>query len=130
MGQPPPRPISRSKLNAIRQHPCDGVPRFEVRGSVMAFKVPYSVAFKEIFETSGGEYQPGPTPDSPPSRVFSQEGIKRITALNRLYVGHALRFSEAQRAAADLLRRTPVEVSDGPAVTAGQESPAPASVAE
>lgn len=107
------------KARAIVELPCDGVNRFEVRGSVMAFKVPYSVAYAEVFRLAGGRLEPGITADSKPTRVFSAEALRRITALNRLYAPHAATVFASQRAAADLLKRpapvTPQEPCQPPA---------------
>lgn len=105
--QPPPdpKPLRRSVVNGIFELPCDGIPRFEVRGSVMAFKVPYSVAYSEVFRLAGGEIEPARSADGKARRIFSKEAVKRITALNQLYRPHALEVIASQQAAADLLKR-------------------------
>lgn len=108
-----PKDIVGRKARAIVELPCDGVNRFEVRGSVMAFKVPYSLAFVEVFRLAGGTLAPGLTPDAKPTRVFTPEAVRRITALNTLYAPYARKVFEAQKAAADLLKR-PAEPTVAP----------------
>lgn len=97
--------MSRGKLRLIGEMACDGIPRFEVRGSAMAFKVPYSIAYGEVFRLAGGTIEPGMAADSKPTRVFTPQAIKRITALNHLYRPFAIKHHAAQVVAADLLRQ-------------------------
>lgn len=103
MSTPPPKALSPSKLRAIAEWPCDGVPRFVVAGSVLAVKVPYSTAYNEIFKLSGGTMGEPDLPGGKPCRIFSHEGLRRIAALNQLYLPHARKFIEAQQVARDLM---------------------------
>jgi hypothetical protein len=79
------RSIPRRTLRAIHRLPCDGRPRFMVAGSQLAFHIPYSTAYDEIFVIAGGRFEDGLAPDSPKHRIFTPDAISRLTKLNQLY---------------------------------------------
>ena len=78
------RDIPMHQLRKVAELPCDGIPRFVVRGSVMGFKVPYSVAYGEMFALEGGELRPA-TATEKACRIYTKSGMKRLAALNQLY---------------------------------------------
>lgn len=110
----PDKPLSTSKAHACGVLPCDGVPRYTVKGHVLQVRLPYSVAWSEIFKMSGGTKEPGIAADSKPTWIFTLEAMRRISALNRLHAPHAQRWVEAQQAARDLMPKPPAPEIDKP----------------
>jgi hypothetical protein len=111
---PPPentKAIPRRTQVAIQLYPDDGKPRFTVKGSLLAFKLAYGPAYEETFLAAGGRFAPGLSPGKRGPRIWSREGIRRITRLNRIYLSQpgVQEFMESviesHRAAADLLKK-------------------------
>lgn len=103
------RHLSKARDKAIQPFPCDGIPRYVVKGSVMAIRLPYGAAYRETFQITGGHMQPGDGPGARPVPVWTHEGIRRILKLNAAYRSHGLAFAkrkaESEQAAAELLSR-------------------------
>lgn len=114
-----PKALSRRKCQAIQKLPCDGIPRYRVKESVVATLLPYSTAFEEIFAAEGGR-RDGVT-EKNRARIWTKRGMRRVAALNRTYLPHALKVMDSQRAAAELLRSSPSTTTDA------QRGPCPAS---
>lgn len=106
----PDKPLTRAQSFATGVLPDDGVPRYHVKGHTLQVRLPYSVAWSEIFKMTGGRKEPGIAADSKPTWVFTHEGMRRIAALNRLHAPHAQRWVEAQQAAKDLLPKLAPEI--------------------
>lgn len=106
--------LSKSKLRAIFKFPCDGVPRFLIKGSVVQVPVVYSAAYEEWFRLTGGRYEANLTdPKAPDNRIWTPKGMKVIARLNAQYCSLAQAWFQDQHAAMvaarDLLKRPPVE---------------------
>lgn len=106
----PDKPLMRSKAMACGVLPCDGVPRYYVKGSILRIKLPYSSAWSETFKLAGGTKREGIAADSKPTWVFTPACVKRLTRLNELHLPHAQRWVEAQQAAKDLLPKLAPEI--------------------
>lgn len=78
------RPLSEKKREATVKWPCDGKPRFTVRE--VGYRVPYSRAYDSILKVSGC------TTNAEGGTVFTPDGLRRITALNKLYFSFAKDF--------------------------------------
>lgn len=97
--------ITGSKMRGILQHPCDGMARYLVKGSVLQVKLPYSTAFEETFKASGGTYEPKMVGVPRVGRIWTPEAIRRITRLNELYAPRLRRHLAAMKAADELLQQ-------------------------
>lgn len=95
----PDKPLLRSKAAACGVLPCDGIPRYYVKGSPLRIKLPYSSAWSETFKLAGGTKREGVTHDAKPVWVFTPACIKRLTRLNQLHLPHAKKWQEALDAA-------------------------------
>lgn len=78
------RKMNRRQARSVNRWPCDGVPRFTVKGHKTP--MPYSIAFEAIFhEEECSKNEKG-------GLSFSREGAKRIAHLNERYTKIAHRF--------------------------------------
>ena len=89
-GQSNGRDLGIDKEVAVQRLPCDGVPRFKVRGARSRNLYPYAVAYDGVFISSGCKV----APDG--KRLFTREGLERIANLNRQYLKRAEAFVVAE----------------------------------
>lgn len=76
------KPLSRSKNEAIRKWPCDGEVRFTPKGRRVLMN--YSDAYDAILLDSGGSIE---EKGDKTNRTHTGESIRRLSALNLLYLG-------------------------------------------
>lgn len=84
------RDITVDQEVAVQRLPCDGVPRFKVRGTRSRNLYPYSLAYDGVFIASGCKVE------KDGRRLLTQEGLQRLANLNRQYMARAGEFVKAK----------------------------------
>lgn len=97
MGQSPPRDLTKLEQERLNRWPCDGKVRFQIKESKR--KTSYSEAYDAILKVTGS------VPNAEGVLVFTVEGRRRITALNKLYFPLAKDFIGVARWRMDEARK-------------------------
>lgn len=90
------KPMSLANTRRVHKFPCDGIPRFQLKGRGEKEELTYDQAYDDIFAVTGCDT------DAKGKRTFSREGMKRIMALNDRYtrIAHKFIIEQMQREAA------------------------------
>lgn len=98
------KPMTLANTRRVHKFPCDGIPRFQLKGRGEKDELTYQQAYDDIFAVTGC------STDAKGKRTFSREGMKRIMALNDRYTRIAHKFVIEQLAREALAKKKAAEV--------------------
>lgn len=78
------RPMPQMKSQRCQKYLCDGISRFTPKGA--GVQMSYGDAYDYIFQDAKGYYQPVDGAFGETVHVHTRESVKRLTALNTLYL--------------------------------------------